>query len=390
MTLAQHFVYVSQEISAPPFARRHPLDRLAVPLGLAAQCGYLPEGHVWWVERRGNSLFLRAEAYITEASLERVLRTDAQHVYWHLDVRLSERISWPGTRPSAEAGVSDILNGLQWAVANPPILLPISSELDLALDMRRRQVGETVWDFGLAAKVLLRLFEKTRPYVLARHNASSLHDALHYAHAYYARDELVAVMGLDPYIVAAAALTGYTELPSEIEIIDASQTEMFNSPVSDFRELDPEEVTYVEERWVRRSTVLNESAALERATERHQEIVRALARELRAVGYTPTFSRLVDMRIEGHVDEVFFEVTTSTTENILEQVRLAVGQLLEYRFRHQRRNGGKPILLAAVLEASVLPQQLAFARRFLAEVDIKAIFWEDITSTFQGLAEVIC
>jgi hypothetical protein len=103
----------------------------------------------------------------------------------------------------------------------------------------------------------------------------------------------------------------------------------------------------------------------------------------------PTYNLHVDLRVECKKHDVLFEIKTADSHNFQEQVRRAVGQLLEYRHRYKGRNGGRSLRLAAVIEAGASAQQNEFARGFLRDVGITMVMWKPDTSQFDGLHEVL-
>ena len=64
----------------------------------------------------------------------------------------------------------------------------------------------------------------------------------------------------------------------------------------------------------------------------HEVIVAALAFRLDSMHSLPYLSPLVDLAVIHDRSALFFEVKTVNQKNLLDQVRAAIGQLLEYRF----------------------------------------------------------
>jgi len=364
------------------------LSRVVIPVEVASKYNYLSKRHIWWVEKVGRSFQLRAKLYVAEATVERELKSGFRRAVWHLDTIRSERITWPGTKGrGGRIGTSldvvlDNLGGL--AFTSVPI------QLDRRLEDRRLAISEQVLGFENAARTLRRLFSETRSQIPAvTPSSSSLEQALLYVHAYFAREELVGVSGRDPYEVAAAVLAGYAQMPDEKRTSITSLSCLPAAEIFEFTELDEEHISFVERRWRRNSEAFCRSDKLEVKTKRHQYILQLLARYVRLKGFRPTYNRYVDMRIKVKHDEVLFEVKTADALNFQNQVRYAVGQLLEYRHRYTRHSIGRKIRLAVVVEASASDEQYEFARGLLSELGITMVLWGPNTALFEGLDEVL-
>jgi hypothetical protein len=102
------------------------------------------------------------------------------------------------------------------------------------------------------------------------------------------------------------------------------------------------------------------------ATREHQEILRAVAVAAHGRAIRLWNSRLVDLVATGAGGALLFEAKSTTIENAREQVRTAVGQLLEYRYRYRRRLG-LPVGLALVTRRL---SDETFFRAFLADIGI--------------------
>lgn len=63
----------------------------------------------------------------------------------------------------------------------------------------------------------------------------------------------------------------------------------------------------------------------------HEVIVAALAFKLGSMHLSPYLSPLIDLAVIHDRSALFFEVKTVNQKNLLDQVRAAIGQLLEYR-----------------------------------------------------------
>ena len=177
-------------------------------------------------------------------------------------------------------------------------------------------------------------------------------------------------------------------MPDKLPIIEEVDTYPI-AEIVEFTELDEEHLGYIERRWKRNPESSIKFDKLEVKTKRHQQILQLLARNVRAKGLRPTYNRYVDLRVEGNGTEVLFEVKTADALNFHQQVRRAVGQLLEYRYRYKRYNKRREIKLAAVIEAEASVEQYEFAHGFLSELGIAMVLWKPKTSLFEGLSEVL-
>lgn len=76
----------------------------------------------------------------------------------------------------------------------------------------------------------------------------------------------------------------------------------------------------------------------------HEEIVARLARRLTSLGYSLSEDRSsVDLLAEKNDEAAILEVKTITRKNLNNRLRLGVGQLSEYRYRHQLQTMKRPI-----------------------------------------------
>jgi len=384
----QSLLLVSQAVGNSSRAGRHVLSRVVIPVEVACRYDGLPKGHIWWIEKTGRSFYLRAKLYVTEATVERELKSGLRRAVWHLDVIRSERITWPGTK-SREGNVTKSLAGVVLDTLGGLAFTPVTAELDGHLEEIRLSISEQSFRFEHATHVFRQLFAKPESRLpLANALSLSWCQAIHYAHAYFAREELISIAGCDPYEVAAAVLAGYAKMPDKSPIIEEIDTYPI-AEIVEFTELDEEHLGYVERRWKRNPESFIKFDKLEVKTKRHQQILQLLARNVRAKGLRPTYNRHVDLRVEGNGSEVLFEVKTADALNFQQQVRRAVGQLLEYRYRYKRYNKRREIKLAAVIEAEASVEQYEFARGFLSELGIAMVLWKPKTSLFEGLSEVL-
>ena len=104
-------------------------------------------------------------------------------------------------------------------------------------------------------------------------------------------------------------------------------------------------------------------------------------------GLQPRYNTRVDVAVLASGCDVLFEVKTATPENFLHQLRAAVGQLLEYRFR-LRRSADKTVRLVVAIEGSSEGAELEFARQFLASIGLDLVLWRE-HHRFEGLTPLL-
>ena len=84
-------------------------------------------------------------------------------------------------------------------------------------------------------------------------------------------------------------------------------------------------------------------ALREKANIHHRNIVRIISSRLKASGIEPMSNMYIDICCLGEAP-LLFEVKSCNNTNILSQVRKAVSQLYEYRYRHQKLLNAKLII----------------------------------------------
>jgi len=96
------------------------------------------------------------------------------------------------------------------------------------------------------------------------------------------------------------------------------------------------------------STVLSEYSRqkLDDATRRHEETLRVLATHLEAAGHQVESNVFIDAFCHLRSGPALFEVKSTTAANELHQIRQALSQLYEYRFRHQLPDASLWMLLS--------------------------------------------
>lgn len=386
------YVLITTENRFAGAMARRPLERILLPTHLA-QWDSVAKSRVWWAERHGKTVYLRGVVQVSEAQLECEDKTGNQYVAWELSTMHSERITWPGATTQSEASVSNLLGSLAADRVDGTVLTSISEDLEKALECQRNRIGDSVWAFDRAVPRVRKLLERTwreRPPIEL--GAVSLECAWHYARSYFAREELVGVRNCNPFVVAATTIAGLADLPYLFPWdLDRNSEQADLCNPTDFRALNEDDLSYAEALW----TAADRSCgieSLEKASRRHQEILRALAHEVRRQGYDITYNCHVDLRAKREGDEVFFEVKTTTRDNYTRQVREALGQLLEYRHRYDV-SGSKHIRLTAVVEAHGSGEDAEFANGLLARHGIVLVECEPATlwSTlrFAGLSALL-
>ena len=73
----------------------------------------------------------------------------------------------------------------------------------------------------------------------------------------------------------------------------------------------------------------------EKANREHARILNMLAARLRLQGYDPKENIFVDMYVNANNHKYLFEVKSNNSKNTLSQIRKAISQLYEYRYRSQ-------------------------------------------------------
>jgi len=79
-------------------------------------------------------------------------------------------------------------------------------------------------------------------------------------------------------------------------------------------------------------TVYRNLVATERANLAHQDLINLVASRLRVVGSIPRYNQLIDLAARCGESDFIFEMKSTTTQNVREQVRAGLSQLYEYRY----------------------------------------------------------
>ena len=119
----------------------------------------------------------------------------------------------------------------------------------------------------------------------------------------------------------------------------------------------------------------------------HERIVATLASRLDSMSFKPSANTLVDLAIINGGSALFFEVKTVNNENLLDQVRLAIAQLMEYRFIY--KNTFERISLSFVAPAVGSQSELVFAKEFVRDCGIYWLVWHPDSCEFECLDDCV-
>lgn len=108
------------------------------------------------------------------------------------------------------------------------------------------------------------------------------------------------------------------------------------SPPVPKTDVDSETIQY----WVDRAT-------LERATQKHEEIVARAARLARDAGHDVSMNQFVDLFASGASGSYLFEMKSNNHSNTISQVRKAVSQLYEYQYQQALESSRLVVALEA-------------------------------------------
>jgi hypothetical protein len=118
-----------------------------------------------------------------------------------------------------------------------------------------------------------------------------------------------------------------------------------------------------------------------------ERIVASLAHKLESMGLTPYFNPLVDLAIINNKSVIFFEVKTVNNENLLDQIRGAIGQLLEYRFAY--KNSFDKIHLCIVTTNLLYSSKLSFMKSFVKDCGITWVSLLPYDTNFSSLDSIL-
>lgn len=350
-------------------SKRIPLRRLVLPESIAMNWQRINAKRVWWIEAFRRHKFVRALCHVT-TPFECV--RDHRNAQFTVEVQpdASERVTWShgSTRFLANAAIPLPASGVQ----------EITADQEAALE-RVRVATASVSTFPGAKRRIQALLKQTvaeRPPVLQQ--SLCFEDALRYVREHFARAELVAVSDLDPFCVAAHVLVD-DPLPEM-----TSADEYVYMPA--WRPFGHENVVSPGDSSAR--TICPSGLSVE-VTHRHHSIVRQLATTLRRYGAKPHYNKHLDLAVAASSVDILFEVKTATPANFREQLRLAVGQLLEYRYLLARKPHRRQIRVAVVIEGCAESRDELYAHGFLLSVGISLVIWREQSGAFDGLRELL-
>lgn len=378
----QSLILVSPDVGRSNLERKV-LSTVILPLDLISLLHNYPVRHIWWVEKSNRGVHLRAKLFLAQPLAGRRVGLPIGLAAYTVDTLRSERITWPGA-PTRAANVTSALSGLELQVLGGIAFGAIAPDIELRLEQCLASVCEQVFDFEDAVRVLRHRFASfDHAGTLGTGCKPALTQALNLARCSFARQELVGIDGYTPYEIAAAVLAGHSTLPNKTAWGKIGGSSL-STKADEFAQMDEQRHSALSGTWERSCHARSGMDLLELKTKKHQRIVSLLAAHLGASGFSPTYNRNIDLRAESEGSDFFFEVKTADAENFNKQVRSAVGQLLEYRYRYPSKSG-KEIALVAVVEAVTSDKQRQFACEFLRAVGIELVLWNSKTGVFEGL-----
>lgn len=95
--------------------------------------------------------------------------------------------------------------------------------------------------------------------------------------------------------------------------------------------------------------VQRNQVAVERANRTHRELVNLVASRLRNVGCIPKANQLIDLATRYESRNYIFEMKSTTSINVRDQIRKGISQLYEYRYLQNNKDA----LLVLVLDAQI-------------------------------------
>ena len=157
-----------------------------------------------------------------------------------------------------------------------------------------------------------------------------------------ATSELRRVGEVDPHICSAAVFVAH-ELGVETQwrtFAGALETAVRNRGAAEFPlitpalgPLDPSMIR----REIHRSSGSDPSKAIERGVREHQSLLAALAKALKELGFEPLYNSILDCAVDLGDVLVIFECKSITNDNYETQLRLGLGQVLDYAHRYALR-----------------------------------------------------
>lgn len=342
---------------------------------------------IWWAERLSNKVYLKACLDDCELYFRRT-RFDEQQYMAVGNINTSAYIYRDRPTCALEGIIDTSANGKGWQT------IELNEHQASCLVRQKTEASPIVLTLGDATRVNKRVLRSWWP----QKGLEVLH--LRGLWKTFKRtatlSELVRLDGLDPYETSVvAALADIATAFSVKEILqhlytngnrprlppqyrDSTHTKVPGFTLLD--SLDPEVARA--QLTSRPSQSKVESVFLE-----HEFIVARLAHRLASMNVLPYLSPLVDLAVIHDRSALFFEVKTVSHTNLLDQVRAAIGQLLEYRFVY--RESFDNINLALVASPFGSPSAVSFAKDFVKYCGIDWVLWHPCNSQLEFLEETV-
>ena len=366
--------------------RPTPFTRIILPLRLVDEKNLLPRkrDELWWVQWNGLRLILRGYGIVAGIGKENE-SARSERLTIQIESASSERLTIPGKTPSKNSDVTLLLQNSGDLLVDKIQLMILSEELSQQLRRRKLILGETTWSYDLAKHFYNHLFKVTflGKQIPQKNNfIGNLQTAYDFVHKHFARSELISVGEVDSYYVAAAVLAGYSELPTAVDdYVTKHGFAPFHRLNHEFSELSARQ-SMLDDGTLSSIQITGDTNT------KHQAILGLLTQELEKHEFSPAYNRFVDLQASHRGQDIFFEVKTISEENFFKQLRLAIGQLLEYRFRFKKFSSGNHAKLVVVIEKPKSLSIIGFAREFLTDIGIEIVFWNNDLSAFEGLNTV--
>jgi hypothetical protein len=348
--------------------RREPLSRLRLPASLSLDWNTHGSSRVWWIESDGHRQFLRALCHVRAAEGDRHALAVGTQFVLPVDRFASERITWSEGPTYRQAEVGGRFSSLG--------IYPVDVSIGAALEHTRQSAASPTSGLRGAQRRVSELLRRT---ILKRHpilsSTPTFAEALDYARSYFARAELPHVDGVDPFELVAHVMRG----TSPAELVSSGEG---------MRSFAPIEPTSLQIAAWHSSEGHRSLEALEASRRKHQLIVGELKDVLARRGLRPCCNVYVDTAVLTPQLDLLFEVKTATAENLLEQLRCAVAQLFEYRFRIQLGDRRRRVGLVVVIEAPTDSLDMPFAQSFLASLGVELVSWRG-EGRFDGLTDAL-
>ena len=246
---------VTREVARPSGGRRLPLTSLHLPAVCGDQWSRSGAKRAWWLETDGRASFVRALCQVISQRVESIDQSGPARVVLQVCSLTSERITWPEgvTARRARCDLPLVSAGV----------FPLTRAEDRAIESVRQRTSPQISAAALKSRLetlLWRTADQRPPMDFA--TASPI-ETRQYVRRHFARADLPEVDGFDPFLTAAAVLSGAAHgsplvlMPSFSQMHLDSPVQAIQAPIA-----------------VRRASA---PPALEVARRRHQLIVRELS-----------------------------------------------------------------------------------------------------------------